>query len=250
MKSLVLLLTFAGTLPAQPAFDVISVKPAANGPFEMSAVDGGRFHGSGLTVANLISAAYQMAPYQINGATGWLDSERFDVDAKSEHEASASETRLMLQALLADRSHLKVRRDSKETSTYALVLANGKTHKMTAADAAGCQPEPSPANPCDRLRRSQAFVFTAQRLSMRFFAKALSSMLQSTVVDKTGLDGVFDFQLDLVRAGFTPGSPTAELDGINALIAGLPDQLGLKLEHAKASVEILVIEHVERPTAN
>ena len=250
MKGLALLLAFAGALWAQPAFDVVSVKPAAGRQFEMSPLDGGRFHGRSVSAANLIAAAYQMASYQTSGAPAWLDSDKYDIDAKSEREANASDTRLMLQALLADRFHLKVRHDTKETSTYALVLANGKAHKMTAADGAGCGPEPSPSSPCYKIGRSQAFVFTAQKLSMPFFAKMLSSLLQNTVVDKTGLEGFYDFQLDLVRAGFTPGAPSAEMDGVNAVMAGLQEQLGLKLERTKASVETLVIEHVERPSAN
>lgn len=65
-------------------------------------------------------------------------------NAKSAAPAGADETRLMVQALLADRFQLKIRRETKETPAYALIVANGKTHKMTLADKSGCEPEPSP----------------------------------------------------------------------------------------------------------
>ena len=87
---------------------------------------------------------------------------------------------------------------------------------------------------------------------MPTFVKMLSSLLTDTVVDQTGLDGVYDFKLDLGSAGFapTPGSTSNQMDGINAVISALQEQLGLKLERTKSAVEILVIEHVERPSAN
>ena len=87
---------------------------------------------------------------------------------------------------------------------------------------------------------------------MKNFVVALGSLLSDTVVDQTGLDGVYDFTLDLGRAGFvpTPGSSGNQMDGVNAVISGLQDQLGLKLERTKAPVEVLVIEHVEKPAAN
>jgi uncharacterized protein (TIGR03435 family) len=95
-------------------------------------------------------------------------------------------------------------------------------------------------------------VITAERLPMPLFAKVLSNLVRDTVIDKSGLDGVYDFKLDLARAGFnpTPGSRTNEMDGINAVMAGLQNQLGLKLESTKTTIEMLVIEHVEKPSAD
>jgi uncharacterized protein (TIGR03435 family) len=253
MKLAVILIACAAFLPAQPAFDAASVKPSPSGTrVEFAPVTSGRVHVRNATIANLITVAYQVLPAQISGLPGWVDSERYDIEAKSETNASAADTRLMLQALLADRFHLQIRRESREMPAYALVVANGKTTKMTPADKSGCEPEPSPTNPCYRLRDGGEFVLVAEKVSMSMFAKALGSMSHATVVDKTGLDGVFDFKLDLRSAGFTPtpGSPSNEMDGMNAVMAGLQDQLGLKLERTKTTVEMLVIEHVEKPSAN
>jgi len=158
----------------------------------------------------------------------------------------------MVQGLLANQFHLKLRHDTKEAPVYKLVVANGKAIKMTKGDSTGCDPEPSPTDPCDQIRDAGKFTLVGTRVSMRNLALALGSLLGDTVVDQTALDGVYDFTLDLGRAGFapTPGSPGNEMDGTNALIAGVQDQLGLKLERGKAPVEMLVIEHIERPEEN
>jgi uncharacterized protein (TIGR03435 family) len=250
---LLLSLAVVGQVLAQPSFEVTSVKPSANGgPMSLSPLTGGKVTARNVNIRTLIRASYQVQDFQISGAPNWLESERYDIDAKSAASAGADETRLMVQALLTDRFQLKIRRETKETPAYALIVANGKTRKMTPADKTGCEPEPSPTNPCQRIRNSGNMAISGEKLSMPLFAKMLSSMLRDTVIDKTGLDGVYDFKLDLGLAGFTPtpSSPSNEMDGINAVMSGLQDQLGLKLERTKSAVEVLVIEHVEKPTAN
>ena len=93
-------------------------------------------------------------------------------------------------------------------------------------------------------------VFTARKVTMQQFTAMLSVWLLEPVVDQTGLSRIFDFKLDLTAAGFapTPRSALNELDRMNALMAGLQDPLGRKLERTRR--EVLVIEHVERPSAN
>jgi uncharacterized protein (TIGR03435 family) len=140
--------------------------------------------------------------FQISGPG--LDSQRYDVDAKAAAPASVADTRLMLQSLLADRFHLKLRRETKEVSAYKLVVANGKTTKMTKTDGTGCEPEPSPTNPCQHIRDTGGFTLVGEKVSMPTFVKMLGSLLSDTVVDQTGLDGVYDFKLDLGSAGLAP----------------------------------------------
>jgi uncharacterized protein (TIGR03435 family) len=249
MKLVVILLACAGTIQAQPTFDVASIKPSTDrGRMTLSPLTEGKLTARLIDIKTLIRAAYQVEDFQISGAA--LDSQRYDIDAKSDTAASAADTRLMLQSLLADRFHLKLRRETKEMSAYRLVV--GKTMKMTKADSTGCEPMPSPTNPCQRIRDTGGFTLVGEKVSMPMFVKMLNSLLNDTVVDQTGLDGVYDFKLDLGSAGFapTPGSPTNQMDGINAVMAALQNQLGLKLERTKSTVEILVIEHVEKPSAN
>jgi uncharacterized protein (TIGR03435 family) len=251
MKTLAILITCTGLALAQPAFDVISIKPnTEGGRMTMAPLNGGKYTARNIDVRTLIRAAYRVQDFQIAGAG--LDSQRYDIDAKSETAAGAADTRLMLQALLADKFHLKLRHDTKEVSAYKLVVISGKPPKMTKGDATGCDPEPSPSDPCDQIRDTGKFTLVGTRVYMKNFVVALGSLLSDTVVDQTGLDGVYDFTLDLGRAGFTPaaGSPGNQMDGVNAVIAGLQDQLGLKLERTKTPVELLVIEHVEKPAAN
>lgn len=250
MKSVWLALLSVGFLWAQ-SFDVASVKPAANGtPFLMSPLTGGKFTAHNVDAWSLVRAAYRVLDYQISGAPNWLQTERYDIDAKSDQPADAAQTRLMLQSLLADRFHVKIRLEQKEM--HVLALTAGKSIKLTPADATGCDLDPIPANPCGNLRRSAGFVVTGERVTMAQFAVMLSALFRQAVKDETGLTGVFDFKLDLVAAGFTPTapSPSSEMDGMNAVMSGLQDQLGLKLERTRSTVEMLVIEHVERPSAN
>lgn len=251
MKLIVTLLACAGSIRAQPAFDVASIKANTDrGRMTLSPLTGGKLTARLIDVKTLIRAAYQVEDFQISGSA--LDSQRYDIDAKSDTSAGAAETRLMLQSLLADRFHLKLRRETKDVSAYKLVVANGKAIKMTKGDSTGCEPDPSPTNPCQRIRDTGGFTLVGENVSLPMLAKMLSSLLSDTVVDQTGLDGVYDFKLDLGSAGFapSPGSPSNQMDGINAVMAGVQNQLGLKLERTKSTVEILVIEHVERPSAN
>jgi len=249
--ALILAIACVSLTAAQPAFDVISIKPSTGGR-DFPLATGGRLHARYVNVQELIAMAYQLAPFQLSGGPAWLESDRFDVEAKSDAPADAAQTRLMVQALLADRFQFKFRRETKETQAYALTVPAGKTTKMVASDNTGCEAEPSATNPCQRFRSQAGFVLIAERLSMPLFVKVLSSLFRDTVVDKTGLDGVYSFTLDLGKAGFvpTPGSPANEMDGINAVMSGLQDQLGLKMERTKTNTEIMVIEHVEKPSGN
>ena len=235
---------------AQPAFDVASVKAnTEGGRMTLSPLTGGKLTAHAIDVKTLIRAAYRLQDFQISGSA--LDSQRYDIETKGDAGASAADTRRM-QALLADRFRLKLHRDTKDVQAYNLAPAGGKTFKMTKADGTGCDPEPSPANPCGRIHDEGSFVLVGEKVSMPLLATVLGGLLNDTVVDKTGLDGVYDFKLDLGQAGFapTPGSPTNQMDGVNAVLAAVPDQLGLRLQRSKTPVEILVIEHVEKPGAN
>ena len=242
--------SFASAI-AQPAFDVASVKPSAPGQsLELTPLANGRFHASGITLRILIRAAYQVQDFQISGAPAWLDTERYDIDAKSSAPATSEQSRLMLQSLLTDRFKLKLRRESKETPALALVVANAAKNKLTAVDGTGCLPEPGPTNPCAGIRGSPREGIVIDRISMRLFAQFLTSMFQSRIIDKTGLDGVYNFKLDLAAAGFAPSVNPDMMEATAALTSALQEQLGLKLERTQSVNDVFAIEHVERPSAN
>lgn len=233
-----------GPVKAQPAFDVASVKPAVNEVVPELSLLPGRLHASNVKIKALIAEAYQVLESQVSGPD-WLQFETYNLDARSDGAATIAQSRLMLQSLLADRFHLKLRRDTKQMTAYTLSIAAGKTSKLSPADKTGCEPEPSATNPCQRIESTPTFVFTGEKVSMPVFCKLIARLLYYQVVDRTGLDGVYNWKLDL--SAFAAGDMT---DGIPVTVTALRDQLGLKLERTRSAIEVLVIEHIERPSAN
>jgi len=235
----------AGSLPA---FEVASVKrsQADSGGMTMTS-DLGRLTLRSVTLKFCIEVAYHARDYQLSGGPGWFGSESYDIDAKAAGPAKDSELYLMLQALLAERFKLSLHRETKEAPTYALVVGkNGiRVHEVEIGDGA-------------ELRVSRDRL-TGRKVPMSRFAEALSNLLGRPVQDMTGLSGVFDFSLtwtpDESLPTQKPGvqgdvAPAAENASNPSIFGAVQEQLGLKLEARKGSVEILVIDHAERPTQN
>jgi len=250
--------------PVAPAFDVASVKP--NQSLEVGTTlgfqPGGRFAGMNIRLRALIAAAYgtpQPLPiYRIIGGPDWVDTEPFDVVAKSDAgglEAGWSVKRgLMLRALLADRFHLQVHWETRDQPAYALVPAR-RDRKL------GAQLQPSSAddcasaseNPRDAVRAMVAtrggattMHITAKCMLLERLARLLENPLRRVVVDRTGLAGTFSLDLD-----FAAGVASASADSVGdtpSLATALQEQLGLKLDSIRAPVDLLVIDRVERPT--
>ena len=233
-------------IQAQTAFDAASVKAASGGAIrDEVALFPGRLHASDVRVRALIAEAYQVTPAQISGPE-WLTTEAYNVDAKSAGPATMAQTRAMLQALLADRFQLTVRRGTREMDGYVLSLASGRSAQLAPADPAGCRPDPSPDNPCQRIATDSAsFVFTGERVSMAQLCRLVEKLLWYPVTDRTGLEGVYNWKLDL--SAFLSGDRT---DGLAVTARALREQLGLKLERSKGPVEMIVVEHIARPSPN
>jgi uncharacterized protein (TIGR03435 family) len=228
---------------------------------------GGGMEATGVSVKQLISFAYDLpcgfgCDQMIIGTPSWADSERFDITAKGADGAAGptsggpppspeqmktmqEQMRARMQSLLADRFQLKIRREPKEMPAYALVPGkNGP--KMKASESAG--------RPMMRMGRGQ---LTAQGVTIDMLVRHLSSTSGRTVVDKTGLKGNYDFVLDFTPemggpgpGGPGPGGPPISDPGTPSLFTALQEQLGLKLESTKAPVDIIVVERLEKPTAN
>jgi len=192
---------------------------------------------------NLVMWSYKISPWQISGTSG-LPNDRYDITAKAAEPARTDDMRVMLQALLAERFKLKVHRETKEMPVYALVEAKGG-HKLTpsqTADGVGVLPV---ADQTKMALSSRAG--TLDQLGM-----FLSDPLGTPVVDKTGLQGRYDFDLDLtnyLRVPRQPGEP--EPDPVAILQTALSKQLGLRLDARKLPIEMLVIDHIEaKPVEN
>jgi len=192
-----------------------------------------------VTAATCIKWAYGVQDSQISGPE-WLQSEHFDIVAKADEPVAAEQMKPMMQSLLAERFHLTFHRQRRELTAYAMTVAKGG-HKLR--ESAG---ETKP------YRENSAIGTVARATTMKEFADFISGPLRMPVVDMTGLNGRYDFALD-----FTPYLPggeqvmKVEFDNTSGIIiAAMQGELGLKLESKKESVEVLVIDRVEKPSEN
>jgi|HubBroStandDraft_1064217.scaffolds.fasta_scaffold57886_2 bla regulator protein BlaR1 len=268
---------------AAPKFDVASVKPvrgASNLPpdsvelnFLMPTARNarhGQFSVSNLPLRLLIQLAYNVRDFQVLGGPSWARSDRYRVDAKAAGNATYQQMLPMLQSLLADRFKLTLHRETRELPVYELTVAKGG-FKIEAAKAGSCvtfdpnSPRP-PLNPnrppqpidiCGGVRRSILSVAPARRdrieavgISMPKLIEMLSGEVGATVVDKTGFTEEFDFRLEFASEQTVGVGPEDASPGDPSIFNALQEQLGLRLKPAKGPVEVLVIDHVERPSEN
>ncbi len=236
---------------AKPAFEVATIKPskpearpslASSDPVNRS----GMFNITNTSLSDLLKFAYDLHPKQITGGPAWLESEKFDVTGKPDIAGipSTNQLKVMVQGLLADRFGLRFHRDKKELSVYAITIAK-----------AGVKMKKDESNP-DGL---PAFGggprgFNVRNSTMAEWASMLqANILELPVVDQTGLGAArYDFLLkwtpDAARGNAVPAvdDPDAPPD----LFLAFEQQLGLRLQSTKAPVDVLVIDHVEKPSAN
>jgi bla regulator protein BlaR1 len=265
------------TAATAPVYEVASIKPdkSGNDMIRMMARPDG-FTGTNITLQMLIRNAYGVEDNQISGAPSWLDSEKYDIEAKMESSVAEemrklnddqrrTERQQMLQALLADRFKLTIHRETKELPVYALTVAkNGP--KLQEAKQGDTYPNgikgPDGVGRAGFMRMGRGEL-TAQGLPVSSVVRLLSQQLGRTVIDKTGLTGNYDFTLKwapdesqgaMLRgpAGAQPGAESAPpTDSTGpSIFTAIQEQLGLKLESQKGPVEILVIDHAERPSEN
>src|SRR5262245_27113641 len=222
---------------ARPEFEVASVKRNNSGSRNSSiGPQGNRFVATNVTLTQLVRTAYNVQEFQISGQPGWFGVEPYDIEAKLPADAKPADWPQMLQALLADRFQLALHKESRSTSVLALVVArNG--HKLTPAKSPNC--DPSNPKPGCGFRASPSEII-GSGVSMEQLATRLSRSLGLTVVDRTGVTGAFDLEVRWTNDEATPLERGATAGP--ALYAAIQDQLGLRLESAKAPVEMLIID--------
>jgi uncharacterized protein (TIGR03435 family) len=213
-------------------FEVASIKapnPTGDRGMNMS-TEGDTLRMHNATLRFCVLVAYGVQDYEIDGGPSWIETEKFEIVAKAEKPFGRGELQQMLQALLADRFKLGVRRQTKELSVYHLTVAKGG-FKLRAA-------EPGPNS---LGRRGNGGPVVGQRASMEALASLLSTVMRRRVLDQTGLQGVYDFTLEF--------APLEAVDSpLPSLTTALQEQLGLKLEAGKGPVEVLTIDRAERPS--
>ena len=226
-----------------------------------SAAGNGRYTVRAITLGALIEAAYSVRDAQVVAAPSWVNSERFDVDALAPGATTFEQMRPMLQALLADRFRLVLRRETTQLPVYELMpVRNGL--KIAPMKAGSCVPVDKakpfePLNICGGLRRQIAGfaperrdIIEAVGVPMAKLIEYLSEETGRVVIDKTGFTDVFNFRLEFasnVDAGVANvESPASAL----SIFSAVEEQLGMRLRSTTGPVDLLVIDRVERPSPN
>ena len=234
----------ADSNPKQFAWDVVSVKPhkAADGVSSWMRTGPAGFSAD-VTVRSLVMTAYNLIMLdQISGLPGWAENENYEVQGKLDSESTeafkklapadqASQRCLLMQALLADRFKLRVHHDRRELPVYNLVIARSGL-KMKEASSSKAQSWSMGLG-----------TLTGKGMPIASLIASLSNHVGRMIIDKTGLTGNYEVNLTF-SWNDEPG------DASPSIFTALQDELGLKLEPAKAPVDVVVIDHLERPSEN
>ncbi len=250
------------TLPTNPQFDVASVKESrsleTDGVFRAGP---GRFAVANLSLRSMIQYAYRLRDYQIIAAPRWAET-RYQVEATFDNVAATNEeVRGMLRRLLADRFALRVRREQRNIEMYALTKARqdgtlgpklrpSDANCDTPATEATAQPPAGAGRPRPTCTMFQtAWFIRGSGQTMPALVQLLDQAVGSPVIDRTGLSGRFDVDVQWGTRGdaaVDPGNQTQE--SLASLFTALREQLGLKLEPMRGPYDVLVIDAVSRPT--
>uniref|UniRef100_Q01YQ7 TIGR03435 family protein n=1 Tax=Solibacter usitatus (strain Ellin6076) TaxID=234267 RepID=Q01YQ7_SOLUE len=221
-------------------FEVASIKPNVSGrrPLQSFAYSpGGGFTAINATLVDVIVRVYPTRRIQMQGGPDWIDSERFDFIAKadaSEGKIKPEDWTQMVQVLLEERFRLKFHTETRPMQVLALV--QGKVPPRLAAAKDGEETGLTPGE-------LGKMIFT--RMSMAGLVNLMSNIMQLPVIDRTGLEGFYDFTLDPNRFADTDNAKLADL-----IVIAVSEQLGLRLEKQKAPLEITIIDRAEKPTGN
>ena len=263
--------TRAQTPAGGQTFEVASIKRNMTSTQQGSGLagpqPGGRYVALGATLRRLVGDAWRgSGGMDVVGGPAWADSYRFDVNAKAEGEPGPAQILLMLRPLLADRFKLKVHTEARERDVYLLVMArsdrkpgNGlqESTPQCAQEALAFFPmlKPGFPPPCGDYRLG-ADALTARGMTMQGLAGVLGGRVGRLVLDRTTLRGAFDVEIKWTSdGGLAPfprdsaGRDQLTADGVT-LFTALQEQLGLRLEPARAPVDHLVIDYAEQPTAD
>jgi uncharacterized protein (TIGR03435 family) len=237
---------------ADPVFAAASIKPSdPSAQGKGFTVRGSEFRTINTSLSDMVVFAYGLHPRQIAGGPAWLESDKFEVVAKPDGEGMPNDKqwKIMLQKLLADRFKLTFHRDKRELSVYALQV--GKTGSKLTKSAGD-------PNGLPGLFFRGLGVLPATNATMADFAGTMQSVvLDRPVVDQTGISGRWDFTLtwtpdefQFAGLGVKVTPPADNAAAPPDLFNAIQEQLGLKLVATKAPVDVLVVDHVEKPSAN
>jgi uncharacterized protein (TIGR03435 family) len=232
----------------RPSFDEVSIRPAQDCSRPTFSVQPGRYIHTCVPLSSLIMNAYGIQPYQLSGGPYWVRASRFDIEAKSSVTDFPAQRRRMLQSMLEERFHLKMRRETREVPVYELVVAEGGYKLTKAMDAQGNpivdiprkdfmstsadDKEPGPGE-CLMYNSSQ---YQCKTVTIQDPIGGMSLVVGRPVIDKTGLMGRFDFSLKW------------EQNNTESFSTAVQEQLGLKLEPSRGLAEFFEIDSAEKPS--
>jgi bla regulator protein BlaR1 len=273
-----------GIIHAAPLqFEVASIKTDRSSGFgNMDFPPNGHVNIVNVTLKGITRASYGLQDYQIIGGPNWLDTDRFDVQAKPSPDyepkpptrcfppnCPLTPIQLMMQDLLRDRFQLRTHRETRELPIYELTIAKSGFKLKEADPGAPVVPSPPPppgtpppTNPAALPTLQPGAIgilgngITASRVQISALASALSGILGRPVIDKTGIMGEYGFKFVFSCGGLDgapPATPAAGLeasDPMPSIFTAVQEQLGLRLESAKGPIEVLVIDNASKPMEN
>jgi uncharacterized protein (TIGR03435 family) len=250
----------------RPTFDVAAIKLRTGGAnlVRVQPMPGGRLVVENAPLRQLILTAYRIKDYQLSGGPSGLLSEHYDIEAKAEGGSAQQSLGPRLQALLEDRFRLKVHHQTRQAPGYQLTVSkNGP--KLLPAKPGGCVVF-SPETPLRPFAAAGQPTFCGFRgfgveglnrsldmlgVNAAELASALaSSDLRAPVLDRTALTGTFDIHLRWALDAPASTASALPADAGPSILTAVQEQLGLKLQAANVPVDVLVIDHLERPSAN
>jgi uncharacterized protein (TIGR03435 family) len=242
-----MLLVSSLSMTGQRVFDVSSVKenrdPAGSPAGMLRFLPDGGVTAVRARPRGLILVAYQLPDYQLLRAPAWISETFFDIVAKPAAPVTRPESYEMLQGLLRDRFQLQVHREAQEVNGFALVRATpdqlGPSLQSSTLDCARV----FASTPRCRESRLTNTSMTAVGIGLDSLVNLITARLEAPIRDETGLLGTFDFSMKW------SDDPSAN-DDLPGLTTALQEQLGLKLQRRRLSVQMLVIDKIERPSAD
>jgi uncharacterized protein (TIGR03435 family) len=242
------------TTAAPPTFDVVSIKPAKPGCVTVQigpSPDG--FHLQCIPLSALIRYAYGYGAFndeRVLGEPNWIQSTAYDIDAKVDasdadafNQLTIEQRASMLQAPLKSRFQLAVHHETKDLPVYALILAKGGP-KLKESD-----PNDATTKTLPTMRMRGHGKLEAHHCSIKEMLSFLSPLQGRTIVDRTGLTGNYEFTLTWAPDTMRSDAPVED-EARPSIFTAFQEQLGLRLESQKAPQDVLVIDHVQKPSEN
>jgi len=243
MRWILACLLAASSLASAQEFEVVSIKPNHSGSNgSQSHTDSGRLTAINWTLTRMIQRAYDLPEYRVDGPE-WIRTERFDVSAKfpealpKDPQQSIQVFHAMMQKMLADRFHVVLHREQRTMAVYALVVGKKgiKFRQVPDTDS--------------HSSNSENRQYEGKGIPIATFATFLSQRMDLPVLDFTGLQGFYDLKLQWTAESRAPLNPKPEAadNPVGLTIEdAVEEQLGLRLEHRKAPVEVLVVDRADK----